>query len=264
MKKVVIVLIAFLLNACVSISYQETHDQKSEMPHNNFNSALWVQSASEYKANSVQAYNIATRNLGSAIALNRISASLEQTHGFENLPTAVVLDVDETVLDNSQYQVKLIKTQSGFTNEGWDEWVGLKSATAIPGAVDFIRSARNKGVKVIFITNRSCDKRPDSSLLCPQKIDTIDNLASVGIADVSPEDILLKKERTDWGSEKNSRRAIIAEKYRIIMLFGDDLGDFLPHVKKNITPQQRDQLVSDNKEKWGVQWYMLANPAYGS
>jgi len=71
-------------------------------------------------------------------------------------------------------------------------------------------------------------------------------------------------EQDGWTSEKKSRREYIAERYRIVMLFGDDLGDFLPGVKNNITPQERDRLVREHKNNWGRMWFMLSNPTYGS
>jgi acid phosphatase len=75
---------------------------------------------------------------------------------------------------------------------------------------------------------------------------------------------MLKGEQEGWTSEKKSRREEVAKKYRIVMLFGDDLGDFLADVKTNITPQDRDRLVSENKVNWGRKWFMLPNPTYGS
>jgi len=192
------------------------------------------------------------------------TAILEQGSDFSSLPTAIILDIDETVLDNSQYQAELILNSRDYEKETWDEWVSRHEAPALAGAVEFINGMKNKGVKVIYITNRECKPRQKSDKICPQKQDTFDNLKKVGINDVKLEDILLKNEKPEWSSEKKSRREEVAKSYRVIMLFGDDLGDFLPDVKKNITVDDRNKLVNDYSKNWGNKWFMLSNPSYGS
>lgn len=142
--------------------------------------------------------------------------------------------------------------------------MAMKSAPAVPGAVDFINSMPDMGIEVIYITNRECKPGPEGGSSCPQEKDTIDNLLKVGIKEVEPENILLKGENPGWSSEKKSRREEVASRYRIVMLFGDDLGDFLPGVKKNITPMERDALVDTYSENWGMKWFVLSNPSYGS
>jgi len=232
--------------------------------NNTFNSTLWLQTASEYKANAIQAYNSAAHNINKAIADQSWTSALEQGSSGSSLPPAIILDVDETVLDNSQYQAQLVLDNAAFDPESWDRWIARKSAPSVPGAVDFINSVSAMGVEVVFITNRECIPRSKGGPPCPQETDTINNLHNVGIKEVKPENILLKKEKPAWSSEKKSRREEVASRYRILMLFGDDLGDFLPDVKKNITPMQRDRLVGEYKDNWGVKWFVFSNPIYGS
>lgn len=241
-----------------------TGSQAKRTPNNNMNATLWVQTAAEYKANSMQAFNAALNRIDSAIEDASWVSMLEQQVGSEALPPAIVLDVDETVLDNTQYGAQNILIGAEFVMPTWDQWVALKSAPEVPGAVEFINNVKAKGVEVIYITNRECQPRPDSKAPCPQKEDTADNLRSIGIKGVNSETLLLKSEHAEWTSEKKSRRAEIAKKYRVVMLFGDDLGDFLPNVKKNITPQQRDELVAQYKTNWGNKWFVFSNPTYGS
>ncbi len=236
----------------------------SSTANNNFNSLLWMQSSAEYRANTTQAYQSAMKHIDAAISDKSWVATEEQTGNCSKLPPAVVMDIDETVLDNSRYMGKVVLENGQWSAETWDEWVALKEATAIPGAVAFINAMKKKNVTVIFISNRECGKRDGSESGCMQEIDTIENLARVGVTDVSPEHVLLKGEKEDWTSEKKSRREAVAHKYRIIMLFGDDLGDFLPNVKKNISPAERDRLVEENRAKWGKKWFILPNPTYGS
>ena len=229
-----------------------------------FYSTLWLQTSSEYKATAIQAYNSAAHNIHNALHDQSWTSALEQRQNYCSLPPAIVLDVDETVLDNSPYQAQLVLDGAEFDPESWDRWMSMKSALAVPGAVDFINSVSAMGVEVIYITNRECKPRSEAGPPCPQETDTIDNLLRIGIKEVEPENMLLKKEKPDWSSEKKSRREEVASRYRILMLFGDDLGDFLPDVKKTITPMQRDDLVNQFRENWGVKWFVFSNPVYGS
>ncbi len=231
--------------------------------HNNLNAVLWMQTAAEYRALARQAYRSASLNLDRALANRRWTAALEQTDEYENLPPAVILDVDETVLDNSRYQAWLIQKDKRFSRVSWDWWISTGKAGAVPGALDFIRSARKKGVKVFLVSNRECRKRKGNASACPQKQDIVDNLARLGLKGFSPRQILLKGERKEWGSEKKDRRFLLSVRYRILMLFGDDLGDFIPGVRK-LSWQKRAELVEKYRRRWGERWYMLPNPSYGS
>ena len=256
----VILIFGILFTACA----QQAEDNLQNRSITNFNSTLWMQSSAEFNANALQTYNTAIRNLEKAVKNTTSTAALEQTAPYTSLPPAVILDVDETVLDNSMYDARLILAADNYSPATWDEWVGLRQATAVPGAINFINQAKRSGVEVIFVTNRTCKEREGTIDKCPQESDTIDNLEKVGIEDVHPSSILLLNEQPGDSAEKESRRKTVAEKYRIVMLFGDDLGDFLANVKKDITPDQRETLVAAHSEKWGSVWYILPNPKYGS
>lgn len=259
-QSIAILILGVLCAGCA----HHTNVQPSAPSDNNFNSTLWMQSSSEYTANALQTYNLATKNLEETVRTDAGTAAAEQTAPYASLPPAVIMDIDETVLDNSGYDAKLILTADSYSYATWDEWISLARAKAVPGAVHFIHHAKSSGVEVIFITNRMCKKRDGTPERCPQKSETIDNLEKIGITGVNPSHVLLQKEQDGWSAEKSSRRRFVAEKYRIVMLFGDDLGDFLPNVKKDITPDQRARLVAANEAKWGDLWYMLPNPKYGS
>ncbi|MGH1366199.1 MAG: 5'-nucleotidase, lipoprotein e(P4) family [Calditrichia bacterium] len=257
MKKILFILAVFLLAGCASSG------------HNNLNSTLWMQTAAEYQASTRQTFKAAEMQLANALKDSSWTSALEQGSNFRSKPPAIILDVDETVLDNSPYQASNVLNNKPFEFAGWDAWVSKSAAKAIPGAAEFLSTARSLGVAVIFLTNRECSKRPNSDEDCPQHEETLLNLHSAGLlnAEISATDrerLLIKKQQKDWGSEKKTRRAYVAETYRIIMLFGDDLGDFLPDVKKNITADQRAKLVADNSAKWGSSWFVLPNPTYGS
>lgn len=260
LKSIVILMLGILFVGCVHLE----SDTSSSRSNDNFNSTLWMQNSSEFRASSLQTYNIARKNLEVVAKTTTGTAAIEQTGRYRSLPAAVILDIDETVLDNSKYHAELILRADDYSFETWDQWVALKQATAVPGAVNFINYAEKKGVEVIYITNRECKVRKDSIVKCPQKRDTIENLKKIGIPGVKSSHVLLRKEQDSWSSEKSSRRKVVAESYRIVMLFGDDLGDFLPNAKKNITPEERARLVDEHGEKWGSVWFILPNPKYGS
>ncbi len=235
-----------------------------EITHNNFNSTLWVQTAAEYEANAIQAFNSAESNIDVALRDKSWTAALEQGTNYSLKPPAIILDIDETVLDNSQYQAQLVLNDEQFSIQTWDNWIAMESAPAVPGAVDFINNMDAQGVDVIYITNRECIVRTDGGPECPQKEDTIDNLLKVGIEEVDPDHVFLSGEQPGWTSEKQSRREVVASNHRIIMLFGDNLGDFLPDVSRNITQEERAELVEKYSEHWGRKWFILSNPTYGS
>ena len=142
-------------------------------------------------------------------------------------------------------------------------------ATAVPGAPEFVKLARDSGVKVFFLTNRSCDHTTEVS--CVQKSITVQDLYEAGIT-ADDADVSLVGERPDWGSEKKVRRDHIADSYRVIMLFGDNLGDFIPCVNRRAqtpcteggTIANRLALTNEHDAYWGAGWYVLPNPMYGS
>ena len=137
--------------------------------HDNMDSVLWVQASTEYAAAAASTYAAAT------VALKEIAESESDS------AMAVVLDVDETVLDNSRYQAQLVFDEATYESESWDRWIALRDAPPVPGVVDFIRASQSLGVHVAFITNRACRARPDTAEDCPQKEDTFANLRDVGI-----------------------------------------------------------------------------------
>jgi acid phosphatase len=234
-------------------------------PHDNFNATLWYQTSAEFRANSLQTYKMASLTLKEALTDKNWSALPTQTSDFQQLPPAIIVDIDETILDNSPAAAQAILEQDhGFNGKRWDNWVAAAKAKAVPGAVDFLNLAALNGVTVLYISNRECAPRAQVKDQCPQKTDTLKNLQASGIKQVDASQLWLKSEQKDWTSEKESRRLKAAQQYRVIMLVGDDFGDFLPQVKSNITPAKRFELVEKYQTYWGSRWFMLTNPTYGS
>ncbi|MFG0254500.1 MAG: 5'-nucleotidase, lipoprotein e(P4) family, partial [Rhodopirellula sp. JB053] len=170
-----------------------------------------------------------------------------------DLPTAVILDIDETVLDNSPYQSRRINEDGGFTPESWEDWVREARAEPVPGVREFLRSAVDAGVVVFFVTNR------ENSV----EHATRRNLEQLGLVESDAIDrILSKRERDEWTSDKATRRAHIAKRYRILLLIGDDLNDFIS-VGEEPTSHARRDLAAEHGDMWGVKWIQLPNPNYG-
>lgn len=233
-------------------------------PHDNMNATLWYQTSAEFKASAIQTYQTAALQLPHAIADQSWTALPNQTINDQKLPLAIIVDIDETILDNSPTAAQAVLLDAGYDPKRWDQWVAMAAAKAVPGAVAFVNKAEAAGVKVLYLSNRECKKRGNNAELCPQKADTLRNLKAVGIEKVDASQIWLKSEQKDWTSEKESRRLLAAKDFRILMSIGDDFGDFLPDVKKNITPEQRFALVDKYQSYWGAKWFVLANPTYGS
>ena len=127
------------------------------------------------------------------------------------------------------------------------------------------------GVDVFFVTNRSCELREDSDGPCPQEQGVIDLVAEIGI-ETDAEHVMLAFERPEWNKEKLSRREHVGATHRVIMLFGDDYGDFVACSRatpgapctKAATRSSRNDALDTYKDYWGNGWYILPNPMYGS
>ena len=213
---------------------------------------LWVQTSAEYRAIAEEVYAVATEKL-LAIAKRKYIR-----------PIAVVVDVDETILDNSAFQVHQIQAWKGFNPIDWDEWISKRQAGAVPGAAEFLKTAAAHGIHVFYVTNRSCKPRESApNEPCPQLDDTLTNLRSAtGINSIAKDDVLLSGEQPDWTSEKASRRDYIEKKYSIEMLVGDQLSDFIEGTT-NEPRDVRDKLESANAAHWGKDWFIIPNPMYG-
>jgi acid phosphatase len=237
---------------------------ESEDPHGGIQ---WVLSAAEFDALSLQAYNAASDFLPRALNDKSWSALPDQANAAD-LPPAIILDVDETVVSNAEFQASFA---APFTNAKLDKWNETSKAHAIPGVVEFIELARESGVDIFFITNRPCEPKAGTNAACPQESVTVQDIIEAGI-DTDAEHVLLANERPEWDREKVVRRNLIAETHRVIMLIGDDLSDFIPCVRSSprspcterATIESRDELAYEYSKYWGAGWFVLPNPMHGS
>ena len=160
-----------------------------------------------------------------------------------------MVDIDETVLDNSPAQAYNIKKRLGFSPKDWYAWGEMRKAKAIPGAVDFVNYANSRGVKVFFVSNR--DE--------VQKQATMDNLKRVGFNDVTVDNVLLRNK----DSSKEARRQIILQKYRIVFFMGDNLDDH-SNVFERKSVADRFAEVDKAKDLFGKRYILLPNAMYGT
>jgi 5'-nucleotidase (lipoprotein e(P4) family) len=222
--------------------------------HENLNAVVWMQTALEYEASAIQAYRLAQMQLDAALSNPAWTAAIEQTADASKLPPAVIVDVDETVLDNSYYQARMIRDRTEYSSETWDPWVQEARATAIPGAIEFTKYAASKGVTIFYVTNRTA-KIEDP---------TRKNLTALGFPLTENVDtILTRGERPEWqASGKGPRRTYVARDYRILLLIGDDLGDFVTDAAGTVA--ERKAKTAPQEDWWGRRWIMIPNPSYGS
>jgi 5'-nucleotidase (lipoprotein e(P4) family) len=226
------------------------------LTYENLNAVLWMQTSVEYKASAVQTYRLAQAALLHGLRDPHWTAALEQNGDFENLPPAVILDLDETVLDNSVFEARMTALGESYSEQGWTKWMNERGAGLVPGAMEFLQFAHTNGVAPIYITNRVCD---------PSKEDdpTVQVLRNLQVPlDPVTDRLICAKDRKE--SDKTERRRMCAARFRILLLFGDQLGDFLQIPSASANFDGREKLFLSHQGLWGKRWFQLPNPTYGS
>lgn len=216
----------------VTLTYDELVARENMMATN------WYQTSGEARALYLQGYNVATQ---------RLKEYLKTPH---TKPYSIVLDLDETVLDNSPYQAENIILGRGYDSKSWDEWVNMKKAKAVPGAKEFLQFADKNGVKIYYISDRT-----ESQLEA-----TIENLRAEGIPVQANDSVLLKNK--DDKSGKVNRREYVKNHTQLIMLFGDNLSDFDLFSSKSI--DERNAKVEELSKEFGDRFIIFPNPLYGA
>ncbi len=222
-------------------------------PHDRLHAVLYQQHSAEYRAVCLQVFQSAVEHLAAALQDPQWSAETSQTGDLRSLPPAVILDIDETVLDNSPYFGQMILGDEDFDLKQWNRWVVSARAELIPGAKEFIMAAQAAGITVFLVTNRDARLEGYTRL----------NLQRLGITlDPNLDTVLSLNERPDWTADKQSRRSFIARTHRILLLIGDDLGDFVS--VSGMEKETRKQLIVKHASFWGTRWFALPNANYGS
>lgn len=223
--------------------------------HENLNAVLWIQTSAEYRASARQAYRVAAEQLDAALRDRAWTAELEQAGDASTLPAAVVLDLDETVLDNSPYEARLVREGRTYSEEDWNRWCEERKAGAVPGAIEFLARVRSRGVTPVYISNR--DHSVEQA--------TRDVLARLGAPIDTASDTLLMRHENGWeSSDKGARRQLAARRYRVLLLIGDNLEDFVSVPAEARSIEGREALAHTYDDRWARKWIMLPNPMYGS
>jgi 5'-nucleotidase (lipoprotein e(P4) family) len=191
----------------------------------------WVRTSAEYRALARQTYSTATRALE------------ERAAGRTPGTWAVILDADETVLDNSQHE----KEEAGkaFDATAWAAWVARRESGAVPGARDFLRRIRELGGRIAIVTNRTVQECPD----------TQENFRALDL----PWDLMLCKADR---SEKEPRFEEVAKggpaPLEVLLWVGDNIQDF-PGLRQALRDGPEDGFA-----EFGRRYFVLPNPMYGS
>ena len=244
MKKQLFVIYISILISCFTTSCKQEKIEKESNSNYLINSTLWMQRSEEYKANCFQAFNLAK------MALDK---NLENLQNHKT--PAIILDIDETVLDNSEFQARLIRNKAQYNNNIWAEWVDEMIAKTVPGAIEFLYYVKSRKVEILYITNRT-----ESA-----KEATIFNMARLGFPNIDTTNVVetykyFKFKTSDSGKE--SRRQEFLENYNVILYIGDNLADFEELYEKN-KRETNNPDISSIKDFFGTKYIILPNPMYG-
>ena len=202
---------------------------------------LWMRTSAEYRALAYQGYNVAMNAVKMAVT--------DPSH--QRKPLAIVLDADETVVDNTKLMGESIVNGNGrFDAPWWRQAVYQGKSQAMPGAVEFLNEVHKQGVEIFYVSNR----------YAPVNLDvTIQNFKELGFPSVDKDHVLLFEKDSD----KQPRFDAIAKKYYVILYMGDNAGDF-PIGTKGKTLAERNGIIDAHKEDFGTTFVVFPNPAYGS
>jgi acid phosphatase len=225
----------------------------------NLNAVLWTQSAIEHDLVFEEIWRDARERLVEALAdpdWNALATGERVSGAVHALPAAIIVDIDETVLDNSPYQARLVRDGESFDPVTWAEWCREARAEALPGAREFARFAADHDVTMYYISNRDHDLAAA----------TLANLRAEGFP-VADETVFLGRGAATpgcvpRGGDKTCRRQLVAQDHRILMLFGDQIGDFVAGFTN--TPEGREAAITGYRDWFGERWFLLPNPTYGS
>lgn len=249
-------------------------------------SEFWYQTSGEYRALCLQTYNLAAHKLEVLRTFISRDADGDAHIPGSTKPLAIIMDLDETVIDNSGFQVFLIKAKTDYKQHLWDKWLVYQSINrgaqkAVPGSVEFIRKAEGLGITPIFISNRDQSGYDE----------TVKVLIGLGVnvANIEERLFLRRDNEKEMGRKlalemgldlhsskaraliegeggKEPRRRQVYKDYHVIAFFGDVLGDFeaITFIDKNNIPKERVQMAERERQRWGTDWFILPNPLYGS
>jgi 5'-nucleotidase (lipoprotein e(P4) family) len=198
----------------------------------------WMEKSAEYRELCYQAYNLATMIVDKALSSAQAG----------DKPLAIISDVDESLFDNSAYQVGFLGTNEGFAGKTWTAWENAGQAVAMPGAVEFLNGVADRKVEVFYVTNR------DAAGLQG----TIRNMKSLGFPYADEKHVLV----STGSSDKQPRFDMVARDFSVALYMGDNAND-LPIGTYHKGMKDRNAIVDQNKAAFGTRFVVLPNPVYG-
>lgn len=232
---------AVLLSGC-AVNQQQSVVQEPVIQANHqeylVGATLFTQHSGEFMALCYQAYEMAGEKLRSKL-------------DSQVVKPAVILDLDETVLDNSPYTAWQIKTNNAYSDETWELWTDQANAEPIPGAVEFLQLADSLGVTLFYVSNR---------LRVNALHSTIENMRNLNIPQADEKHLYLKTTTSDKTARRDS---ILAEGYTILLYIGDNLGDFSAYWDKKSNADRNEEVVKQ-EAKFGNDYIILPNAIYGT
>jgi len=241
MKKIKVIITALtivLISSCTSSGKisQSATTSKNVISDAKILMAAYQQRAAEYRALCYQAYNIARLRLDNFVTLET------------SKPKAIMTDIDETILDNSPYQVHQALQGKDYDDKTWHEWTDRADADTVPGAVSFFQYAASKGIEIFYVTNR--DEK--------ERISTLANLKKFGFPFADNAHLKLKTTT----SSKQPRRDSIEMHFDLIMQIGDNLNDMNVAFEKQ-SVEERFRVTDNLRKDFGDRYIVLPNPSYG-
>lgn len=203
----------------------------------NTQSVIWMQNAGEYQALCYQAFNLAEQ-------------AVDRAKETETSKWAVVVDLDETMLDNSPYAGWQLLQGKPYDSTTWNAWCRAESTPAIPGSLDFAQHVIQQGGALFYVSNRS-----DVTFE-----ETRDNLITLGFPQVDKQRLLLK---SDTSNKQPRFQAITDSGYKIVLMLGDNLNDFPELETWHKGNAERNAAMADRSSDFGYRFIVFPNPSYG-
>lgn len=238
MRFLIFIATILLFTACDQFPTTKSISEEEKLSMQLGNATLWFQQSAEMEASFLQAYDKGKMLL--KIKMDTLSDL--------GLKPAVVLDLDETVLDNSPYEARLFLEGENYRSESWEKWCKEAQADALPGVMDFLNFADSLGLEIFYISNRKI------GVFEP----TLKNLKTLKLPQAEKEHLLLRTTKSD----KTERREMVKASHNILLYVGDNLTDYDQTFAERDSTLGKD-LVKKHQKEILHNFIMLSNPMYG-
>lgn len=246
---------------------------KGQMVYENLKGAAAWQMSAEAQGLMMQAFETAKFRLDVAISKN----------GGTGNGLAIITDMDDTIVDGVHYTTDLM-LGGKRNNVQFAKFLMTDACNALPGALDFLNYAKEKGVEIFYLTNRSergyksTEEGYQNKNGYDEKQDSILDDLGITMYDISLKQLQYLKfpyaneghliinnaEKNSKKSKEAARQSIIAKGFKIAMLLGDDINDFTDDFEKDAVIRAEKAKDAPYHDKWGTEWIVLPNSVYGS